>query len=422
LGSGGAGPYAGGMRDTELYRAILGLEPPWGVARVDLDVKEQRVDVYAEHAKRKSWPCPTCAAPCGLHDHDEERTWRHLDSCQFKTLLHARVPRVRCDEHGVLQVGVPWAEPGGRFTALFERWAIDVLHETSILGGAALLGITWDEAHHIMQRGVERGLARRERKVPRHLGLDEKSIGRGPRFVTVATDIEASAVIEVAEGRTKLSVYHCLRSFSLDALAQVEAVAIDMSSTYISAVTSCIQDADRKIVFDRYHVVAHMTDAVDKVRRGENQQLRAEGDNSLVGSRYAWLYARENLPEKYRLTFDALRDSNLKTARAWAIKEQLRDLWDQPNLEEGEAWWTVWFQWASRSRLEPVKNVARMIKAHLPNVLTYFTHPITSATNEAINGVIKALVKRSYGFRSFPNFRTAVLFHCGKLDLYPATG
>jgi transposase len=240
--------------------------------------------------------------------------------------------------------------------------------------------------------------------------------------VTVATDIEASAVIEVAEGRTKLSVYRCLRSFSLDALAQVEAIAIDMSSTYISAVTSCIQDADKKIVFDRYHVVAHMTDAVDKVRRGENQQLRAEGDDSLVGSRYAWLYARENLPEKYRLTFEALRDSNLKTARAWAIKEQLRDLWDQPNLEEGEAWWTVWFQWASRSRLEPVKNVARMIKAHLPNVLTYFTHPITSATNEAINGVIKALVKRSYGFRSFPNFRTAVLFHCGKLDLYPATG
>ena len=409
------------MRDTELYRAILGLETPWTVVRVDLDVKEQQVDVYAEHVKRKTWPCPTCEAPCGLHDHDEERTWRHLDSCQFKTILHARVPRVRCSDHGVLQVRVPWAEPGGRFTALFERWAIDVLQETSIEGGARLLGISWDEALHIMQRGVRRGLARREHRVPEHLGLDEKCIGKGLRFATIATDIKAGAVIDIAEGRTKESVYRALGSYSLNDLAMVKAVAIDMSQTYISAVESCIPDAPKKIVFDRFHVVLHMTDAVDKVRRGENQQLREAGDDRLVGSRQIWLYGRENIPESYETSFGDLRNSKLKTARAWAMKEQLRDLWDQPSLEEGEAWWTQWFWWASHSRLEPVKKVARMIKAHLPNVLTYFTHPITSATNEAINGVIKTLIKRAYGFSNFLNFRTAVLFHCGKLQLYPAT-
>lgn len=409
------------MRDTELYRAILGLESPWTVARVDMDVKEQRVDVYAEHIKRKTWPCPMCEAACGLHDHDEERTWRHLDSCQFKTILHARIPRVRCAEHGVLQVRVPWAERGGRFTSLFERWAIDVLQETSVDGGARLLGISWDEALHIMQRGVARGIAGREHRVPEHLGLDEKSIGKGLRFATIATDIKAGAVIDVAEGRTKESVYRALGSYSLNDLATVQAVAIDMSQTYISAVRSCIDDASKKIVFDRFHVVQHMTAAVDKVRRGENQQLREDGDDRLVGSRYVWLYGRENIPEKYEATFADLRNAKLKTARAWAIKEQLRDLWDQPTLEEGEAWWTRWFRWASHSRLEPVKKVARMIKAHLPNVLTYFTHRITSATNEALNGVIKTLIKRAYGFRSFTNFRTAVLFHCGKLQLYPAT-
>ena len=413
--------YDAGMRDTELYRAILGLESPWTVARVDLDVKQQRVDVYAEHGKRKTWPCPECEAPCGLHDHDEERTWRHLDSCQFKTLLHARIPRVRCDKHGVLQVRVPWAEPGGRFTAMFERWAIDLLQETSVDGGAGLLGISWDEAHHIMQRAVERGLARREHRVPKELGLDEKSIGKDLRFATIATDIQAGAVIDVAEGRTKQSVYRCLGSYSLADLACVEAVAIDMSPTYIGAVCACIEGAPEKIVFDRFHVVQHMTNAVDKVRRGESKQLREEGDDRLVGSRYVWLYGRENLPDKYHVTFNALRSANLKTARAWAIKEQLRDLWDQPTLEDGQAWWTGWFRWASHSRLEPVKKVARMIKAHLPNVLTYFTHRITSATNEAINGVIKTLINRAHGFRSFPNFRTAVLFHCGKLQLHPAT-
>ena len=142
------------MQDTELYRAILGLESPWTVARVDLDVKQQRVDVYAEHGKRKTWTCPECEASCGLHDHDQERTWRHLDSCQFQTYLHASVPRIRCDEHGVRQVRVPWAEPRSRFTLLFERFAIDVLHETDILGAARILAITWDEAHGIMARAV----------------------------------------------------------------------------------------------------------------------------------------------------------------------------------------------------------------------------------------------------------------------------
>jgi transposase len=408
------------MRDTELYRVILGLESPWTVARVEMDVKQQRVDVYAEHGARKKWPCPQCEVPCGLHDHDEERTWRHLDTCQFKTLLHARIPRVKCGEHGVRQVRVPWAEPGGRFTALFERWAIDVLHETSVDGGASLLGISWDEAHHILQRAVERGLARRQTHVPKQLGLDEKSFGKGSRFVTVATDVQAGAVIEVAEGRTKESVYHALGSYSLAELARVEAVAMDMSPTYISAVRACIEGADEKIVFDRFHVSQHMNKAVDKVRREENKHLLQAGDERLVGSRFFWLYARENIPDRYELSFSALRDANLKTARAAAIKEQLRHLWDQPTREHGEAWWKAWFQWASHCRLEPVKKVARMVKAHLPNVLTYFTHPITSATNEAINGVIQTLIKRAYGFRSFPNFRAAVLFHCGKLQLYPA--
>jgi transposase len=413
--------YEGGMRDTELYRHLLGLAAPWTVARVELNVKEQRVDVFAEHSERRSWPCPKCGASCSLHDHDAERSWRHLDSCQFKTVLHARIPRVRCDEHGVLQVSVPWAEPGGRFTALFERWAIEVLRETSVDGGARLLGISWDEAHGIMQRAVARGLARREAQVPKVLGLDEKAFGKGQRYATVATDIEAAAVIEVAEGRTKESVYSCLGSFSLNELASVEAVAVDMSQTYFAAVSSCIRDAHEKIVFDRYHVVAHMTDAVDKVRRGESKQLQEQGDDSLVGSRYFWLYGRENIPVKHAVSFGALRDTTLKTARAWAIKEQLRDLWDQPSLELGKAWWRQWYGWASRSRLEPVKRVARMIKDHLPNVLTYFTHRITSATNEAINGVIKALSKRAFGYRSFTNFRTAILFHCGKLQLNPAT-
>ncbi len=164
------------MRDTDLYQRILGLEWPWEVGRVELDVKQQRGDVYAEHIKRKTWPCPECGAACGLHDHDQEWTWRHLDSCQFQTSLHASVPRIRCEVHGVRRVRVPWAEPRSRFTLLFERFAIDVLLETGVLGAARILDISWDEAHGIMQRAVERGLSRREHKVTEYVGIDERRL------------------------------------------------------------------------------------------------------------------------------------------------------------------------------------------------------------------------------------------------------
>lgn len=412
--------YDAGVRDTELYQQILGLTSPWTVARVALDVKKLRVDVYAEHGKRKTWPCPECGKDCGLHDHDEERTWRHLDSCQFQTFLHARIPRVRCDDHGVKQARVPWAEPRSRFTLLFEHLAIDVLQHTDVLGAAKILRISWDEAHGIMERAVARGRARREHRVPEQIGIDEKSLARGHRYATIVADLDAPngpCVLDLAEGRTKEALLRCFGPFSLAELEEIKVVAMDMSGPYISLVRAVI--GGEKIVFDRFHIMKHMNEAVDRVRRRENRALRAEGDDTLVGSKHMWLYAHENLPDRYAEQFAELRVANLRTARAWAIKEMLRDLWDRPSEYLARLWYADWRSWATRSRLEPVRKVAGMIHRHLPNILSYFTNPVTNAASEAINSTIQMIKKRAFGFRSFPNFRTAVLFRCGGLDLYP---
>jgi len=416
----GCAVYTHAVRDTELYQHLLGLERPWTVDRIHLDASQKRVDVWAKHSSPKSWPCPECGAACGLHDHDEERTWRHLDSCHFETYLHARVPRVRCSEHGVRQVRVSWGEPRSRFTLLFERFAIDVLLECDVKAAADILGISWDEAHGIMERAVARGLGRRENKAPREMGIDEKALAKGHRYATLVNDLEHGIVVEVAKGRTKDSLLEALGSFSLNDLADVQAVAMDMWEPYIQMIRSVVNNADEKIVFDRFHIVGHMNDALDKVRRGENKQLRADGDERLVGSKHMWLYAAENLPEKYEADFAVLRASTLKTARAWALKESLRALWDNPSAASGERWWKRWYFWATHSRLEPVRKVAAMIKRHLPNVLSYFRHRITNAASEAINSVIQMLKKRAFGYRSFDNFRTTILFRCGGLDLYPS--
>jgi transposase len=408
------------VKDTELYRHLLWVEKPWTVARVDLAVKERRVDVFVEHKPGEEFTCPECGKKLGVYDHAEERTWRHLDSCQFATMLRARVPRVECPDHGVRQASVPWAEPRSRFTLLFERFAISVLLETDVAGAAKILGISWDEAHHLMQRAVARGRARKAHGLARRIGIDEKAIAKRHRYLTIVSDIDRGTVEFLGEGRTKESLFSYLAPYTLLDVAGIEAIAMDMWSPYFETATRWIPFAADKIVFDRYHVVQHMNQAVDQVRRAESKTLAAEEDSSLKGTRHLWLYGRENVPESRAEQFAALRLMNLKTGRAWAIKEMLRDLWDCSSREDAEAFHARWHGWAARSRLTPVRKVAAMVKSHLHNILTYYTHRITNAVSEGLNSAIQTIKKRAGGYRNVENFKTAIYFHCGGLDLYPA--
>src|ERR1043165_896458 len=213
------------MRDTELYRHLLGLETPWTVANVELKVKEQRVDVWAEHGDTV-WPCPECGKSFALYDHAPERSWRHLDSCQFMTYLHARIPRVECSEHGVHQVRVPWAEPKSRFTALFERLVIDVLKETDVTGATRILRITWDEAWHIMEQAVARGHGRKEKKSVRRIGIDEKSAAKGHRYLTIVSDLDHGTVEYIADERKRASLDEYFHQLTPEQKGAIEAVAM----------------------------------------------------------------------------------------------------------------------------------------------------------------------------------------------------
>ena len=194
---------------------------------------------------------------------------------------------------------------------------------------------------------------------------------------------------------------------------------MDMWEPYANSVRAHLDDADTKIVFDRYHVMCHMGTAVDTVRKAENRRLRAEGNHVLVGAKYLFLYSAENLPERHAQRFRALRDSDLKTARAWAIKEHLRWLWDYQRRGWAEKHWRRWYFWATHSRLKPVIEVAKMIKRHYHGVMAFFAHRLTSATAEGLNSRIQAIRVAARGFRNRQHFKTAIYFHLGGLDLYP---
>src|SRR6204780_1718110 len=167
------------MQDHELYRRILGIEAPWYVDSVELKLEAGEIHVGLKHHDKTDWPCPECGAASKLYDHQAERQWRHLDTCQYQTILHAEPPRSECQEHGVRVVKMPWAEPSSRFTALFEALAIEWLKAASQKAVADQLGLSWDEIHGIMERAVKRGLARRQAEPIRHLGVDEKAFRKG---------------------------------------------------------------------------------------------------------------------------------------------------------------------------------------------------------------------------------------------------
>lgn len=408
------------MDDRQLYAKILGLKAPWTVLEVEVNEKDSIVHVRLERPRGSGdLPCPKCGRVCPVYDH-REREWRHLDTMQFETRLHARVPRVECPDHGVVQVSVPWAAPGSRFALLFESLAIDWLGETSVTAVSRQLGLSWSASWTIMRQAVERGLGRRQIVDLREVGVDEKSFQRRHDYVTVVNDLIGSRVLYVADDRKRESLEAFWAMGLTDAQrAGIEAIAMDMWDPYVQATMARIPNAVEKIVFDRFHIAKHLNDAVDRVRRTEARELKAAGDDRLVGTKYAWLRHPDNFKEEAWREFAPLRQSNLKVARAWALKETAAKLWDYRYVGAARTFFRRWYFWATHSRLKPMIEKAKMIKRRLPNVLTYIKHQITNATSEGLNSKIQWIRYTARGFRNRENFKTAIYFHCGRLDLYP---
>jgi len=404
--------------DRALYQTILGLQAPWGVERVELRVEPGEVEVWVAAEAGTSHACPDCAAVSAIHDHVERR-WRHLDTCQFRTVLCARVPRVRCATHGVRTTRVPWAEPGSRFTLLFERLAIAWLREATPTAVARRLGLSWDEARGIMARAVRRGLARRQPTVVPYLGIDEKSFLKRHQYVSVVVDLDAARILHVADERKAVSLVEYFGALDEAQRTGITAIAMDMWEPYRATVRAHVPDADAKIVFDKFHVLQHVNVAVDTVRKQEHKALAAAGASPLTRTKSAWLRHPANFSATAWREFAALRSSSLQTARAWAMKESLRRLWDYTYVGAARTFFRRWYGWAMRSRLEPMKKVARLLNTHLDNILTYLTHPITNAVTEGLNAKIQWIKYSARGYRNRDAFKMAIYFHCGGLDLEP---
>jgi transposase len=199
--------------------------------------------------------------------------------------------------------------------------------------------------------------------------------------------------------------------------SQVEAVVMDMWDPYIRAAQQEVPQAD--VVHDRFHVSQALNEAVDKVRRQEHKELMQQGDETLKGTRQLWLYNPMNFTEKQVAEFERLKDMQLKVSRAWAEKELFSQFWEYRTAAWALRFFKDWHRWVMRSRLQPMREVAQMLKRHLDQLLTYIKHRISNGLTEGMNSKIQHLKSSARGFRSFANYRIRILFFCGKLSLYP---
>jgi len=408
------------------YQQLLGLVQPWKITGIDLDIPQMRLDITLEWPQGRKAPCPECGKLCGLKDHLPVRTWRHLDAMQFKTFLHCRIPRSECRTHGARAIPVPWAETGSRWTLLFEAFAVMVMEQVpSLTKAASILGLSWKEAHTVRKHAVARGLERRTVDQTEYLGIDEKSFGKKERFITVLTDLTGERVLEVAPSKSSEAARAVLEVIPQQERSLVQAVAMDMNAAMEKACREQVPHAD--IVYDKFHIEKHLSDAMGKVRSREHKKLQAEGIPIFKRTRYLFLRRPEQWSKAQRAQyrdikreFGATRFSQSRIGRMWAARESFRPFWNYVSETWAAKYFQRWYFWATHSRISELIRVAKMLKAHLDNILTYFRHGITNAFTEGMNSKIQEIKSAARGFRNFENYRIAILFSCGKLDMKPS--
>ena len=400
------------MRDTDLFQLALGLVPPWMVKACAFDADKKRLDIEIDFARGGKFPCPQCdRADCPVHDTSMQQ-WRHLDFFQHQAFLHSRTPRITCPDCGVRQIAVPWARAGSGFTLLFEALAMTLMTAMPVAAAARLMGEHDTRMWRVLHYWVETARERADYSEVRRVAIDETAAKRGHDYVSLFVDIDERRVLFVTEGRGADTVGRFaddLEAHNGDA-SHIKEVCIDMSAAFIKGVTENLTEA--QITFDKFHAVKLVNDAVDKVRRDE-----AKSRPELKRSRYLWLENEPKLSAQGRADLQALSRLHLKTGRAYQIRLAFQEIYRQPTYEWGAMFLDRWYGWAIRSRLEPIKDVARAVMKHRDGILRWFDSHIANGLIEGINSLVQAAKAKARGYRSIRTLTNITYLIAGKLDL-----
>lgn len=397
---------------TRIFETALGISSPWFVNGVDFDAETKILVINIDFVAGSRFVVPGLDGAHTAHDTVSKR-YRHLNFFQHECHLEVRTPRVRMPAGGIRQVEPEWAGRLAGFTLLFEALVMVMCREMPFSVVANLVGVSWHQVTAICKRYVDLTVAQADYSGVTRLAADETSKAKGHDYITLVADAEQRRVLFVTEGRDAETIKKFADDFRAHGgdTAAIESISIDMSKAFIKGVTENLPQA--KITFDKFHVVAHANSAVDKTRREEQKS-----DPSLKGLRWKLLRDRANLTTEARADLDAFvsQATTKRTARAWHYKEQLREILQRKQVNVVRTLLTQWSTNVMRSKVEPMKVVAKMVRSHLEGIVAWTQTRQTNGFLEAINGLFQAAKRKARGYSNFSTIRAVVFLLAGKLD------
>jgi transposase len=395
-----------------LFEAALGMAPPWFVAGVRFDESNKVLTVCIDFTEGSRFAAEGATGRHPVHD-TVTKTYRHLNFFQHECVLEVRTPRLKLPDGSVQLVKPPFAGKLSGFTLLFEALVLMLARQMPFAAVARIAGISAYRVLAICRRYVALALQQADFSQVKALAIDETSRARGHDYITLAADAIERRVLAVAEGRDTKTVAAIAAELAEHGCPseQIESVSIDMSPAFIKGCTETLPNA--RITFDKFHVVWHANAAVDRMRRIEQRT-----DKSLKGMRWSLLKDRASLRPEAAADLDALiaRMTTVRTARAWFYKERLREILERKQINVVRDMLKHWCTCVMRSKVEPMKEVATLVRRHLDGIVAWAQTRQTNGFLEALNGLFQAAKRRARGFTRFDTIKTVIFLIAGKLD------
>jgi transposase len=369
--------------------------------------------------RKNSLPyCSGCYRRGPTYDHLKERRFEFVPLWGILVFLAYRMRRVNCPRCGVTVEIVPWSDGKNQLTTTYRWFLATWAKRLSWSEVGTIFRTSWDSVCRAVEHAVEWGLKHRDLSQVTALGIDEIAWQRGHTYMTLLYDISGGAkrLLGVAEHRTEASLRSCLDELGQEFCLQIKFVCSDMWQPYLNVIGERLGKAIH--VLDRFHIMKQFGKALDEIRAEETKRLKRDGyEPVLKKSRWCLLKRPENLTDKQTVRLSELLKYNLRTVRAYLLREDFQRFWEYRSPAWAGKFLDEWTRRVMRSRLEPMKKVARTLRNHQPLILNWFRAKgeVSSGAVEGLNNKVKLVTRKSYGFRTAKVAKLALLHNLGRL-------
>ena len=397
----------------ELFRKALGIEDPWRITGVSFDSEKRRLDINVDFVRGSLFKYKDEkteeAKEYKAYD-TVEKTWRHLNFFEHECYLIVRTPRIKPDGGGIKLIMPPWSGVMSGFTMLFEALIMQMCRHTPVSQVGKILNISDRKLWSLLDSYVFKGLLQADYSTLKIIGMDETSLKKGHEYITLFVDLEEKKTIHIEEGKNHKTVLNFSEvcDSNKGKIEKVSDISCDMSPAFIKGIKEAFPKAE--ITFDKFHILKLINEAVDQVRKSENQT-----NSVLKGTRFIFLKNEKNLTKTQQETLQKLSQMNLKSMRALHIREAFQMIYHADTNEKFEKLLKEWYFWATHSRLEPIKKVAKTIKNHWDGVLRWKKSQINNGILEGLNSIIQAAKRKARGYK-LEHFKTIAFLLTGKFN------